>query len=151
MKPIILMALATTMMLATSCGVSEKEKTALLQAQQAKDDSIRLAQIQQVKEEETERSALRDSLSSNTAFLAREQNALVQLRTAIYMANDEMTQIKGFHFGRLPKDRDAQIQNQEVKIQSLLQQQTNLQTTIQHTIGIIAQMKTMKTALAVTK
>lgn len=141
MKPIILLALAATIMLA-SCGISEKEKTVLLQAQQAKDDSTRLAQIQQVKAEDTERSALRDSLSSTTTFLAREQNALVQLRTSIYMANDEMTQIKAFHFGRLPKDRDAQVQNQEVKIQTLLLQQTNLQTAIQHTTAAIAQLKT---------
>ena len=141
MKPIILMALAATMTLA-ACGISEKEKTALLQAQQAKDDSTRLAQIQQVKAEDTERSALRDSLSSNTTFLTREQNAMVQLRTCIYMANDEMTQIKAFHFGRLPKDRDAQIQNQEVKIQTLLLQQSNLQTAIQHTTVAIAQLKT---------
>lgn len=140
MKPIILMTLAATVMLA-SCGISEKDKTALLQAQQAKDDSTRLVQIQQVKAEDTERSALRDSLSSNTTFLAREQNALVQLRTSIYMANDEMTQIKAFHFGRLPKDRGAQIQNQEVKIQTLLLQQTNLQKAIQHTTAAIAQLK----------
>ena len=97
MKPTIIFALLATIILATSCGLSEKEKVAILQAQQAKDDSIRVAQIKQVKDEDAQRSALGDSLSAYNTLLIRQQNALVQLRTAIYTANDEMTQIKASH------------------------------------------------------
>lgn len=141
MKKILFLALPAILMLAASCGLSEKEKIALLQAQKAHDESLSLAKIQQVKDEETLRSSLRDSITSNSAILVREQNAMVQLRTTIYMANEEMTQIKGFHFGRLPQDRAAQIQNQEARIQTLLLQQNNLQTVIQNTINTINQFK----------
>ena len=113
MKPMILAILSATMLLAASCGLSEKDKIALLQAQQAKDDSIRVAQIKQVKDEDALKSALSDSLSACTRLFNLQQNAMIQLRTSIYTANDEMTQIKAFHFGRLPKDRDDQIRNQE--------------------------------------
>jgi hypothetical protein len=142
MKPTIIFALLATIILSTSCGLSEKEKVALLQAQQAKDDSIRAAQIKQVKDEDAQRTALGDSLSAYNALLTRQQSALVQLRTAIYTANDEMTQIKAFHLGRLPKDQETQVQNQELKIQSLILEQSNLQTAMQHSFQEIAQIKT---------
>jgi hypothetical protein len=141
MKPIFLLALSTTILLATSCGLRDKEKTAILQAQQAKDDSLRVAEIKQVKDQDAMRSALRDSLSTYTSLLDRQQSAMVQLRTTLYTANDDMSQIKAFHFGRLPKDREAQVQNQELKIQSLILEQTKLQTSIQHSTEEISQLK----------
>jgi major membrane immunogen (membrane-anchored lipoprotein) len=169
MKPILLVALSAVALL-VACGISDKEKVAIQQAQQAHDDSVRTAQISQVKQAdaekvtlddstrtaqiaeakkaEAEKAALNDSLSVHTALLNQEQDALVRIRTAIYTANDEMVQIKGFHFGRLPKDREAQIQAQELKIQTLLLEQTKIQSAIVQTMqGIQA----TKTALAVTK
>jgi hypothetical protein len=141
MKPILLLAFAATILLATSCGLGDKEKTAILQAQQAKDDSLRVAQIKQVKDQDALRSALRDSLSAYTILLDRQQSAMVQLRTTLYTANDDMTQIKAFHLGRLPKDREAQVKNQELKIQFLILEQSKLQTSIQHSTEEIAQLK----------
>lgn len=141
MKPMMLLAFSAITILATSCGISDKEKTALLQAQQAKDDSIRVAQIKQVKDEEALRSALGDSLSVYNNLLGRQQNALIQLRTEIYTANDEMTQIKSFHFGRMPQDKENQIRNQELKIQSLIMAQSNLQQAIQTTTEKITAIK----------
>jgi hypothetical protein len=148
MKPMILVALSATILLTTSCGISDKEKTALLQAQQAKDDSIRVAQIKQVKDEETLKSALGDSLSAYNNLLLRQQNALIQLRTDIYTANDEMTQIKSFHFGRMPQDKEIQIRNQELKIQSLIMTQTNLVSAIEHSTETI---KAIRNELAISK
>jgi hypothetical protein len=141
MKPTIIFAFLATILLTTSCGLSQKEKNDLLQAQQAKDDSICVAQIKQVKDENAQRSALGDSLSAYNTLLAHQQSALVQLRTTIYTANDEMTQIKAFHLGRLPKDRETQVQNQELKIQSLILEQSNLQTAMQHSLQEISQIK----------
>jgi hypothetical protein len=146
MKPVIVFAFAATILFTAACGLSTKEKIAIQQAQQAKDDSIRLAQINQVQYEAALQAALKDSLSSYTALLARQQTALIQVRTAIYTANDEMTQIKGFHLGRLPQDRENQIQNQELKIQTLLLQQTNLQTAMQQTLDQITRLKSALTA-----
>jgi hypothetical protein len=137
MKPIMLAALSAVLLSVTSCGLSEKEKTALLQAQQAKDDSIRVSQIKQVKDEEALKSALGDSLSAYNDLLGRQQNALVLLRTNIYTANDEMTQIKAFHLGRMPQDKENQIRAQELKIQSLIMAQSNLLTAIAHTTETI--------------
>ncbi len=51
MKPILLVALAATALFA-ACGISDKEKAAIQQAQQAHDDSIRTAQITEVKHAE---------------------------------------------------------------------------------------------------
>jgi hypothetical protein len=141
MKPNAILALSLAIILNSSCGLNEKEKAAILKAQQAKDDSIRVAQVQQIKNEEGLRSALRDSLSAYTALLNRQQNALIQLRTDIYTANDEMMQIKAFHFGRLPQDREAQIRNQELKIQNLILEQSNLQTGIQHSMQELSEIK----------
>jgi hypothetical protein len=137
MKSITLAALSAALLFATSCGLSEKDKTALIQAQQAKDDSIRVAQIKQVKDAEALKSALGDSLSACNDLLGRQQNALVLLRTNIYTANDEMTQIKAFHFGRMPQDKENQIRSQELKIQSLVMAQSNLLTAIAHTTETI--------------
>jgi hypothetical protein len=148
MKLTILTALSATILLATSCGISDKEKTALLQAQQAKDDSIRVAQIKQVKDEEALKSALGDSLSAYNNLLLRQQNALIQLRTEIYTANDEMTQIKSFHFGRMPQDKENQIRNQELKIQTLIMTQTNLVSAIEHSAETI---RAIRTELAISK
>ncbi len=142
MKPIFLAGLSAILFLAASCGLSNKEKTSLLQAQQAKDDSIRVAQIKQVKDEEAFKTALEDSLADYKNLLNAQQNTLIQLRTTIYTANDEMTHIKSFHFGRMPQDKENQIRAQELKIQSLLMQQTNLQMTIQQTFTIINRKKT---------
>jgi len=141
MKPFFPLAFSATILLATSCGLRDKEKTAILQAQQAKDDSLRVAQIKQVKDQDALRSALRDSLSAYTTLLDRQQNAMVQLRTSLYTANDDMTQIKAFHLGRLPQDREAQVKNQELKIQSLILEQSKLQTSIQHSTEEIVQLK----------
>jgi hypothetical protein len=120
----------------------------MLQTQRAKDDSIRVAQIKQVKDEEALKTALGDSLSASNSLFVRQQNALVQLRTEIYTANDEMTQIKGFHFGRMPQDRENQIRNQELKIQSLMMTQTNLLVAIDHTTETI---RGLKNELAISK
>jgi hypothetical protein len=141
MKPLFVITLSVMAVFATSCGLSEKEKTEILQAQQTKDDSIRVAEIQKVKDEDALRSAFSDSITNYNNILVRQQNALVQLRTSIYMANDEMTQIKAFHLGRLPQDKETQINSQELKIQTLVLQQSNLQTAIQHTVESIARLK----------
>jgi predicted dienelactone hydrolase len=142
MKPILGFALPAIVLLATACGISDKEKTAIQQAQQAHDDSIRTAQITEVKNADAEKVTLDDSLSKDNALVNQEQDALVRVRTAIYTANDEMTQIKAFHFGRLSKDREAQIQAQELKIQTLILEQTKLQSTIVQTSQAIRATKT---------
>lgn len=128
-------------LLTTQCGLNDKEKASLLHEQQVKDDSVRIAQINHIKDREALRSNLSDSLASHTALLNRQQNFLIQLRTSIYAANDQMTQIKAFHFGRLPADRDIQIRNQEQAIQTLLLQEQNVQEVIQHTKEDIEQLK----------
>jgi hypothetical protein len=138
---VILVVLSATILLATSCGLSEKEKTALLQAQQAKDDSIRTAEIKQVKDDDALKSALGNSLSAYNNLLNRQQNALVQLRANLYTANDEMTQVKAFHFGRLPQVRENDIRNQELKIQSLITAQTNLLGAMKNTTEKINAIK----------
>lgn len=137
----MLVVLSATILFATSCGLSEKEKTELLQAQQAKDDSIRTAEIKQVKDEDALKSALGDSLSRYKNLLDLQQNTLIQLRANLYTANDEMTQVKAFHFGRLPQARENDIRNQELKIQSLMLAQTNLQAAIKNTTEKINAIK----------
>jgi hypothetical protein len=118
----------------------ENQKTAQLQAQRAKDDSIRIAQIRQIKETEILKSSLEDSLASYKSLLGRQQNLLIQLRTTIYTANDDMTQIKAFHLGRLPQTREMEVRNQELKIQSLIMQQSSLQEDVQHSTNKISQI-----------
>jgi hypothetical protein len=142
MKPIItLTLLLATIFLATNCGLSEREKSTLLQHQKDIDDSIRSAQITQIKEVEKEKSALSDSLTYYSNLLSRQKNSLIQVRTSLYTANDQMTQIKAFHLGRMPIDKESQIRNQEVFIQSLYLQQDSTQAVIRSSTERIVQVR----------
>jgi chromosome segregation ATPase len=140
MKPISLLTfillLASCGLLLTSCGLGEKEKTARLQEQKAKDDSLHIAELQRLKEAESFRSALNDSLSAYTAQLTHQQHDLAQLRTAIYAANDELSEIKQSH-----PDQAPQVQRQEMKIQSMLVQQISLQSSAEHLQAEITQIR----------
>lgn len=142
MKPILLLIVVlATSLLATNCNLREKEKAALLQAQQAKDDSIRQAEVSQVKQTEARKSSLTDSLNSYNTLQGRLQSALIQTRASLYTAKDQMTQIRAFHLGRMPNDREQQIRKQEVTIQSLALEQANIQTALQITQAKINRTK----------
>jgi hypothetical protein len=142
MKRLITLVSATAVFLAASCGMNQNEKTSLLKAQKAKDDSTRVAQINYVKKVESLKSALGDSLAFYINLLSRQQNGLILINTALYTANDDMTQIQAFHLGRLPQTREQQVRDQELKIQGLLSQQTFLQTAIQQSTSKISAFKT---------
>jgi hypothetical protein len=147
MKFLITLALAAAAVLVTSCGLNEEEKLSIMQMQQAKDDSIRVAEINYVKKTDALKTVLRDSLTFYTALLGREQNSLILNKTALYTANDEMTQIQSFHLGRLPQVRDQQVRGQELKIQSLVAQQANLQAAIQSESDEISLVKSKLTEI----
>lgn len=138
MKPIFIFA---ALLLLASCGPGEKEKTALLQAQKLRNDSIRTADIQVLKDAQAQRSSLSDSLTAYAALLTRQQKQLIQLRAALNAANDELIQIKQFHSGRTPDDQETQVHNQEMKVQSLLVQQISLQSDFEHNQSEITQIK----------
>jgi hypothetical protein len=136
MKPTVLFA---SLLLLASCGPGEKERIAQLQAQKVKEDSVRIAEIQRLKDAEAFRSALNDSLTAYNTLVTQQQNALAQLRTAIYAANDELSQIRESSPGR------DQVQRQELKIQSLIVQQITLQSAMQHSQAEIKQIRSQLT------
>jgi energy-converting hydrogenase Eha subunit H len=144
--PITLLSVAAAF-IAISCGLSQNQKTALLDAQKAKDDSIRIAAIGQVKKTEALKSSLGDSINFYVELLNRQQNSLILNKTAVFTANDEMTQIQAFHLGRTPQQRDQQVRDQELKIQTLVSQQPSLQTAIQQITYKIYNFKSQLTAL----
>jgi hypothetical protein len=118
MKTRIPFALLTAVTLfAASCGLSEKEKTAFLQAKKAKNDSLHIAEIQALQEEESYRATLRDSLTAYTNLLTRQQNALAKLRL------------------------ETQATSQESKLESLKLEHINLQFALQHSTDQIAQLQ----------
>ena len=109
----------------------------LLQEQHAKDDSVKAVALEQLGKEDARKEdeavfklKLADSLKQYTEFLTRERGFLIQLNASLYTANDEMNNIKQFHFGRLNQVREAQIRSQVIVIQNLQQQQLNLQSNI---------------------
>lgn len=138
MKPLVTLISAAVIVLAASCGLNQKDKTALLMAQQAKDDSIRTTDIDRLKKTDALKVSLNDSVIFYTALLNRQQNALVLNKTSLFTANDEMTQIQGFHLGRPPQTREQQINDQELKIQSLVLDQQKLQAAIQQSVEAIS-------------
>src|ERR1700722_7949099 len=143
MKPIIIPAiLLTVTIFVGSCGLNEKEKDALLEHQKAVDDSIHLAELNKVKEVEKEKSALSDSLAYYSILIGQQKNVLAHNRAAVYTANDQMNQIKSFQLGRLPGDRESQIHNQELYIQTLLIQQDSIQTAIRGSMDRASQIRT---------
>jgi hypothetical protein len=142
MKPINpVMILLTTAILVASCGLNEKEKSALIQRQKEIDDSIHLADLNRVKEVKKEKSTLSDSLAYYSTLLSQQKNALAHNRASLYTANDQMTQIKSFQLGRLPGDRESQIHNQELYIQTLLIQQDSIQTAIRCSMDRSSQVR----------
>lgn len=82
--------LATTL-IAASCGLSDKERTTILQAQKAKNDSVRIAEIRAVKDEETYKASLRDSLSSYTSLLTRQQRSLAEFKARLNSGEAQLT------------------------------------------------------------
>jgi len=143
MKPINpVMILLTTAILVASCGLNEKEKASLLARQKEIDDSTHLAEINKVKEVEKEKTALSDSLVYYSTLISQQKNALAHNRASLYTANDQMTQIKSFQLGRLPGDRESQIHNQELYIQTLLIQQDSIQTAIRGSMDMASQIRT---------
>jgi|SRR5579863_572885 len=143
MKLIIIPAIFLTITIFFgSCGLNEKEKTALIQRQKEIDDSIHLADIKKAKEIEKEKLALSDSLAYYSTLISQQKNALAHNRASLYTANDQMTQIKSFQLGRLPGDRESQIHNQELYIQTLLIQQDSIQTAIRSSMDKTSQIKT---------
>lgn len=137
MKPIAIFA---SVLLLASCGLNEKERTALLQAQKAKDDSAKTAEIQRLKDAETFRSALSDSLAAYSTLVAHQQDALNKLRTVIYSANDELTELR-----QSPQARESQVRKQEQKVQSLVVEQISLQASLEHTQAEITQIRSQLT------
>jgi hypothetical protein len=113
--PLTLLTAAT--LLAASCGLSEKEKIAIVQAQKAKSDSLHVAEIKALKDEETYRASLRDSLTKYTTLLTRQQTALTRLRSQMQQT------------GEGPK------------LESLKLEQINLQFAIQHSTDQISQLQ----------
>jgi hypothetical protein len=136
-KPI---ALFVPLLLLAACGLSEKEKTALLQVQKAKEDSIRTAEIQRLKDAAQYRSSLSDSLSAYNTLVARQQKDLAQLRTAIYAAKDALSELQQSH-----SDQSPQVQRQEMKIQALLVQQISLQASLEHNQAEMTQIRSQLT------
>jgi hypothetical protein len=147
MKPLIIPVMALAIFLIVSCGLSQNEKSALLNAQKAKDDSIRVAAVTQVKKTDSLKSSLNESIIFYTSLLGRQQSALILNKTAIYTANDEMTQIQAFHVGRTPQEREQQVAAQELKIQSLVSLQASLQTAIQQNIDKISAFRIQLSSL----
>lgn len=133
-------AFFATILLLASCGLSEKERTAFLQAQKAKDDSARMADIQRLKDAETFRSALSDSLAAYSTLVAHQQESLTRLRAVIYTANDELTELK-----QSPQARETQVRKQEQKIQSLVVEQISLQASLEHNQAQITQIRSQLT------
>ncbi|MBS1604610.1 MAG: hypothetical protein JST42_18235 [Bacteroidetes bacterium] len=135
-----LIALFAPLLILASCGLSEKEKTALLQEQKAKDDSTRTAELQRLKDAQQFRSALSDSLTAYNTLVARQQKDLAQLRATIYAAKDALSGIKQSH-----SDQSSQVQQQEQKIQSLLVQQISLQASLEHNQAEITRIRSQLT------
>lgn len=95
MRPIILSILIVAIaLIATSCGPSASQRTAMLQAQKAKNDSLRIAELKAVKDEEAYKASLRDSLIAYNDLLTRQQKSLAQLRANTLASNDQMSPTK---------------------------------------------------------
>jgi len=82
---------AAAALLATSCSLSASEKTALLQAQKAKNDSVRIAGLKALKEEDAYKASLRDSLTAYNDLLTHQQRSLAQMRATSLASNDQMS------------------------------------------------------------
>jgi len=91
---LVMLIAAVATLLATSCGPSASEKIALLQAQKAKNDSVRIAELKALKEEDAYKASLRDSLTAYSDLLTRQQKSLAQLRANSLASNDQLSPTK---------------------------------------------------------
>jgi hypothetical protein len=133
--------------LVSSCGLNEKEKTALVERQKKIDDSTHLAEVNKLKELQREKATLSDTLAYYSNLVTQQKNSLAHTRASVYTANDQMAQIKSFQLGRTPAERESQIHNQELYIQTLLLQQDSIQTAIWSSTNIVSKVRTKLTGM----
>ena len=94
MKTTFLAALFIATLLAAACGPRTSEKTAMLQVQKAKNDSLRIAEIKATRDAQAYQASLRDSLTVYNDLLTRQQKALTQFQAAINNGDAQITQTK---------------------------------------------------------
>lgn len=120
----------TSLVIATllyACGPSAEQKAAM---QKMHDDSVKAATLAQARRQAALAQARADSAKAAQAMLAKLQQELIDTKARLDAANDEMSNIRGFHIGRTQSERDAQIEQQSKYIQELTQQADELQKKI---------------------
>lgn len=110
MKRILILPIV--IVLIQSCGPSAAEQQ---QAQQLRDDSIRLATEQRMQAKHD----LEMQIMSLTTEIANMKDELVKGNAELEVAIDRLARIKEWQFGRTPDERESQIREQSTVIQNL--------------------------------
>jgi len=132
--------LCATLSLFASCGQSQKD---LDKIKKQKEDSARAVEIQHLRDDSIKNAAVAEAIAKIRAedetkdslqkiskedrdSLKKADSVLIVLKTAyektkadLTVAYDQMNQIKGFHLLRNQGDRDNQIRQQDLNIQSI--------------------------------
>ncbi len=109
---IILLALATM----AACGPNAEQQA---QQQQHRDDSVKSAAVSETKNSLEKKEALTQEFNTVNSALASLKDKLKNATADLDVANDKMKHIKDFHLGRMDKDREKQIKDQNLAIQAL--------------------------------
>jgi len=114
----------------SACGPSVEEKAAEIAAKEkAKQDSITIADYRAADEaanktakEKAIQDSIRmvDSLAANAAVMKEQlEQYLIELKAELEAEESAMSRIKEYQFGRPQWQKEEQIKNQSVKIQTL--------------------------------
>ena len=104
--------IAFVLLLATACGPSKEE---IARLQQIREDSIRNA----VKEKFEREAALKDSITFAEKFIQSTRHLLVLRNADLAAARDKLSRVKQFQLLRTPEEREQQIRQQTIVIETI--------------------------------
>jgi len=127
---------SSSLLIVSSCGQTASEKA---QTQANHDDSLKNAVEQNIKQQYAAKEVVQNSIRTLNSQLNAFNSRIELLNANLEVANDEMSKIKEFHFGRTDGEREEQIRNQSLKIQNLEDEISDLNNKINQSNAQLAE------------
>ncbi len=116
MKAIFQIKAILLLFILSSCGPSAEERAAI---QQRHDDSVKNVAVRETQKKMENLQEIKDKLEGLNKRTVTYKSELANLKADLDVANDKLKHIKEFHMLRTDSDREQQIRNQDLVIQSI--------------------------------
>ena len=116
-------------MIISACGPSNAE---LARLQAIHDDSLKNAIEIATKQKMEAKEEMENSIRNMETQIDGMTRRIEFLKANLEVANDEMNNVKEFHFGRSNDEREQQIRSQSLKIQNIEDEISSLQNNLKN-------------------